>query len=207
MQLLQSCLTSQSHGHWTEFVGRLQPGIAGAILRTFSRYASGGRPARDQVDDLVQQTYLRLCDYDYRVLRKLESQDEPSLLAYVRTVAINLTIDHLRGNSRVFEPLDPSMRREDGNPTEHFALIDTINRHLAVCAGVDAMRSRRIFWLYYRSGLTSKAISEIAGLGLGQKGVESLLLRLARCVRRAIAEGIRGSKPFHTGGRSIGAAT
>jgi hypothetical protein len=34
--------------------------------------------------------------------------------------------------------------------------------------------------------------------------VEACLFRLIRCVRRALAEGIRPDRTFHTGGSSIG---
>jgi RNA polymerase sigma-70 factor, ECF subfamily len=206
MLLLRSCIEAQSQDDWVEFVRRLQPVIAAAILRTFARYQAGRRPARDVVDDLVQQTYIRLCAGDYRALRNFLFGDEAGLMAYTRTVASNLTIDYLRSGLREFEPVDPNMEG-GGQPAEQFVLVDAIETHLAECSGPDAVRNRHVFWLYYRRGLTSKAISQIASVGLSQKGVESLLLRLARCVRRAMAEGIRGSKTFRAEGGPVGQAT
>src|SRR5437667_159549 len=52
----------------------------------------------------------------------------------------------------------------------------------------DLPRSRLIFWLYYRSGLSASAIASIPNIGLTTKGVESALLRLTRLVRIAFTE-------------------
>jgi DNA-directed RNA polymerase specialized sigma24 family protein len=42
------------------------------------------------------------------------------------------------------------------------------------------------FWLYYRSGLSAKEISTIPDMHLTVKGVESLLLRAIRLLRREL---------------------
>jgi hypothetical protein len=47
-------------------------------------------------------------------------------------------------------------------------------------------RDATIFCLYYRHGLTAKAISRLPTIGLSVKGVESTLLRLTRMVRRKL---------------------
>ena len=127
-------------------------------------------------------------------------------LAYVRTIATNLVIDNLRGKKVIFEELDPSLRDPQPGVRPELELTDTIDRHIEVCSGTNARRDRRIFWLYYRSGLTSKAIAALPQIGLQQKGVESLLLRLCRCIRRAMAEGIPRPNSFQEGESSIGNA-
>jgi RNA polymerase sigma-70 factor, ECF subfamily len=40
-----------------------------------------------------------------------------------------------------------------------------------------------IFWLYYRDGLTARAIAQLPGIRLSVKGVESTIHRLTRRVR------------------------
>jgi RNA polymerase sigma-70 factor, ECF subfamily len=205
MDLLRATLKIQAHEAWSELIRRLHPAVASSVLRTLRRFASSEAPERDLVDDLVQQTYVRLCENDYRALRHLVSQEESSLLAYVRTVAVNLTIDYLRTNRHSFEPVDTSYP-EPGRPIDHFILIDTVDRYLQRCTKTDAARDRRVFWLYYQSGLTSKAIAELADIGLSQKGIESLLERLARCVRQALATGLQRHK-LQTGGQSINAVS
>jgi hypothetical protein len=63
-------------------------------------------------------------------------------------------------------------------------LINEVRSHLEFCIeGRDKDRNRRIFWLYYRAGLSAAAISVLPGIGLSTKGVESLILRMTREVR------------------------
>ena len=176
----------------------------GNLTGRFRRY-SGRTPNRDLVDDLIQQVYIRLCANDYQVLRRMAGESEASFLAFVKTVACNLSIDYLRSNWRTFDAVEDTEPARDDRNIEQFILFDSVDRHLAECAKNDPTRSREIFWLYYCSGLTSKAIAEIRDLELTQKGVESLLLRLSRCIRRALAEGIGTPKALSGKEGSLGA--
>ena len=63
-------------------------------------------------------------------------------------------------------------------------LIGEIERCLQTLASEpNFARDYTIFWLYYRQGFTAKAISQVRGIGLSVKGVESTLLRLIRLLR------------------------
>jgi RNA polymerase sigma factor (sigma-70 family) len=203
MPLLQVCLSKQSHEHWSELVDRLQPVIAVSGSRVFARYCRF-RPEPDLVDDLTQQTFVRLWSDDCRALRKMAHQDEKAFLAYVRTVAENVTIDHLRKKTPECEPLD--LEAPDGSPPpqDRTDFHRDVDRHLTACAGKDAPRDRLVFWLYYRTGLAAQEIAALRSTKLTQKGVEALLLRLTRCIRRSIAEGIRGKNTFHREGGGNG---
>jgi hypothetical protein len=44
-----------------------------------------------------------------------------------------------------------------------------------------------IFWLYFRQGMTSREIASLPGVGLGTKGVGSVIERLKRLIREQIA--------------------
>lgn len=197
--LLRSCLRAQKYEDWRELIRRLQPVIAASIVRVFLRF-TGRRPDPDVADDLVQQTYIRLFGGDYRVLRHFEDQEDGALLAYVRAVAGNLAIDCLRGGARQ-ESVDAIADRAgtDAEAMDRLVLLDTIDRRLAECSSA-VERDREVFWLHYREGLTAKAIAEIGQFDLGTKGVETLLFRLVRCLRRMLAEGIRAPGTF-TGDR------
>lgn len=204
--LLRSCLRDQKYADWTELIRRLQPVIAAAIVRIFLRF-TGRRPNFDVADDLVQQVYMRLLGGDYTVLRKFEEQEEGAFLAYVRSIAGNLAIDFLRGAKRPAESVEAiaDLGSVDAEAMDRMVLLDTIDRHLAECSNA-VERDREVFWLHYREGLTSKAIAGIGRFELGAKGVETLLLRLVRCIRRRLAEGIRASGTFSGEGGSRGAA-
>jgi RNA polymerase sigma-70 factor (ECF subfamily) len=54
-------------------------------------------------------------------------------------------------------------------------------------AGADRDRNSKIFWLYYRAGLSAAAIAALPGIGLSTKGVESLILRITRELRERMS--------------------
>lgn len=55
-----------------------------------------------------------------------------------------------------------------------------------IAAGPQLQRSRRIFWLYYRVGLTASAIAALPSIGLSTEGVESIIFRLTRLLREEL---------------------
>src|SRR5438270_390673 len=57
------------------------------------------------------------------------------------------------------------------------------------------VRDYTIFWLYYREGMTAKAIAGVPSIGLTVKGVESTLLRLTRLVRNRFDQRSGGLGP------------
>jgi RNA polymerase sigma-70 factor, ECF subfamily len=67
---------------------------------------------------------------------------------------------------------------------ERHVLLGEIERVLKEVATRD--RDRCIFWLHYRQGLSTKAISQIPSLGLSAKGVASIIRRLTDEVRRRL---------------------
>jgi RNA polymerase sigma-70 factor (ECF subfamily) len=63
-----------------------------------------------------------------------------------------------------------------------------------VASGSQGERDRRIFWLYFRSGLTASAIASLPTIGLSTKGVESTLLRLTKQVRERLTGAREGKQ-------------
>lgn len=92
-ELLQLCLESEQETLWTEFVSRSHPIVAGVIIKTIRRWI---RPEPGLVDDMVQETYLRLCRNDFRALRHFISQHENSVFGFLKVVASNTVRDHFR---------------------------------------------------------------------------------------------------------------
>jgi hypothetical protein len=65
--------------------------------------------------------------------------------------------------------------------------LQEVNAALSrVAAGPHLERDRKLFWLYYRVGLTADEIAGLPSIGLSTKGVESSLLRLTRLLRQEI---------------------
>jgi RNA polymerase sigma-70 factor (ECF subfamily) len=164
------------------------------VLRTASRL---GDSSTQTVDDLIQETYLKLCGENFRLLREFDQRHTDSFLGFVRVVAANVVRDHFksshskkRGANQVesisedFVPSAEEGAAGSSKAIERAVLIDEIGRHLDLCiSGADRDRNAMIFWLYYRAGLSAGAIAALPGLGLSTKGVESLLLRITRELR------------------------
>ena len=75
-ELLRACVDRGASQEWAEFIARFQPLIGGVISRTVVRVT--GTTNTQLVDDLSQETYLRLCRNDCRILREFRVQHEAS---------------------------------------------------------------------------------------------------------------------------------
>ena len=199
--LVKACLTTGSSGAWNEFVRRFEKLIATVALRTARRW---GEPAPQLIEDLVQETYLKLCVDDARLLRSFDSRHEGAIYGYLKIVTANLVHDHFkavrsqkRGGSVEQASADcieeaPGKSGASSTDFEREILIQEIDGCLrALSEGANAVRDRRIFWLYYRTGLSANAIAALPTIGLSTKGVESTLLRLGRQVRERLLSNTR----------------
>ncbi len=200
IQLVRECAGSRNADTWAEFIRRFQPVIAAAVLRTARLF---GEPPRQLLDDLVQDTYLKLCENDSRLLRSFQPRGEDSIFGYLKVVAANVAHDHFksalagkRGASQtesIGEPvqIDPKTQGTDTADIIHRNLqleqIDKILRQ--VTDGKDQERKCTIFWLRHRQGLTASEIAALPSIGLSTEGVESVLLRLSVMIRGYIRKG------------------
>jgi RNA polymerase sigma-70 factor (ECF subfamily) len=198
-ELVRLCSASRSPQAWEEFVRRFHRLIATVILRTASRL---GDSSKQTVDDLIQETYLKLCADEFRILRTFEQQHPDAFTGYVKVVTANVVRDHFKsahtkkrgaGNlEQIAEDFVPVAGEDSaGSPKsiERAVLIQEITRHLDICiAGPDQQRNSQIFWLHYRAGLSARAIAVIPGIGLTTKGVESIILRITRELRERMAD-------------------
>jgi len=199
-ELLQLCLESKDEAPWLEFVDRFQPQIARVIVKCVRRRTA---PQPSLIDDLVQETFLKLCANNCKPLREFTSEHENALFGFVSKVAQNVVEDYFRtswsqkrGSGRQEEGLESAavVVAHGGSSSQAYSniLIHQIAECLAECAHEEnSARDSAIFWLYYRHGLTAKAISRMPAIGLTVKGVESTLLRLTRMVRGKL-DGGRG---------------
>jgi RNA polymerase sigma-70 factor (ECF subfamily) len=194
-ELVQLCLESRDEAMWKEFVRRFQPMIAGVIVKRLLRHP-GHKEAGGVVDDLVQDTFLKICINDFKALRAFNFQHENALYAFLKVVASHVVEDYFRnlnsrkrGSGRGEESLEeiPSTLLATSDPAEtldHGIMLDEIKECLQdLATDPNFHRDHSIFWLYYHHGLTAKAIAELPGINLGVKGVESTLLRMTRLVR------------------------
>jgi RNA polymerase sigma-70 factor (ECF subfamily) len=200
-ELTRICAEGGAREAWEEFVQRFNPVIAGVVVRTARRWV---QPSRQLLDDLVQDTYLKLCADNCRLLRTFEARQPDAIYGYLKTVAANVVHDHFKaahavkrgsGNAvlqdgpeeNVMEQI-PDQKEPASVGMDREVLIQQIDQHLGhIVEAEELTRSRLIFWLYYRSGLTASAIARVPGVSLSTKGVESALLRMTRSLRTALA--------------------
>jgi RNA polymerase sigma-70 factor (ECF subfamily) len=175
--------------------------IAGVAARSALRW---GALRAELVEDLTQEVFLKLCKNRFAILRQVEGQPDEMILAFLRVTVANLVHDHFRaersakrfpsGGFLTPDALDTWLgETRTMNATEHELLLGEIDRVLTrKLAGASAGRDRRVFWFHHRHGMTAKAIASIPAIGLSEKGVESVLFRLAVLVKEELtaAKGI-----------------
>ena len=93
--LLSLCLRSRDEALWTEFIRRTQPVIAGVIVKAIRHWTN---PYPAVVDDLVQETYLKLCANDFKCLREFVCNHENALYGFLKVVASHVVHDHFRNS-------------------------------------------------------------------------------------------------------------
>lgn len=198
--------------HWEEFVRRFHRLIAKVVVHTATRF---GDCSQATADDLIQETYLRICGNKFRLLREFDQRHPGAFFGLLKIVAVSVVRDHFksvqalkRRTQQTSETSDFSnlkLEQPGGggvSSMERAVLIREIEEHLDSClTGPDRERKVRIFWLYYRVGLSAAAIAALPGIGITTKGVESLILRITRDLRARIAiSGYRDAKTARTEG-------
>ena len=186
---------------WQEFVSRVGKPISLSIMRTASLW---GEPSRSLVEDLIQVTYLKLWEDSCRLLRDFAIQHPDAILGYLTKTAANATHDYFKhGRSQSSggdkphvstSDVDPEAGKEVHGSQERIAFqvfLNEIDDHLKRrLTGPEQERDRMIFWLYFRQGMSTKEIASLPTIGLGTKGVGSVIERLKHCIREQIL-GIR----------------
>jgi RNA polymerase sigma-70 factor (ECF subfamily) len=178
--------------------------IAAAVIRTARQF---GPVSPELADDLMQDTFVRLCADDCRALRELRSVEPGAAYALAQAAAVTITLDHFRalsthkrGRGRKIVALDQSPMlqlpdRTQESRLEHSLLVQQIDRHLPDLAMEgNVERDRRIFWLYYRHGFTPKDIARVPSLGLSAKGVESAIYRLTTGLKKLFSPAAQPQK-------------
>ncbi len=201
-ELISACGEGGDAAAWEEFVCRFHDLIAGVVLRTARRW---GTDSAALVDDLIQETYLKICADRKRVLAEFSPHHPEAFYGYLKVVTANVVHDHFRSSRSQKRGLGLVEAQVDEAGVAASTIVaedihrdillrevdDALNLSLAKC---DLKRDRAIFWLYYRFGLTASAIAGLPSISLTVKGVESVIVRLTRLVREQLAErsGTRG---------------
>jgi RNA polymerase sigma factor (sigma-70 family) len=191
---------------WDEFVLRVGRPISLTIMRTASLWGEHSRPL---VEDLVQATYLKLWEDGCRLLRDFAVLHPDAILGYLKKTAANMTHDyfkHRHSQSSGGERPHVSTSEVDvegGNGADgsedriaYQVFLNEVDDHLKrSLTGPDQERDRTIFWLYFRQGMSAKEIASLPTIGLGTKGVGSVIERLKHCIREQIVGAGADSDP------------
>jgi|ERR1041385_1172888 RNA polymerase sigma-70 factor (ECF subfamily) len=191
-ELIQQCVTTYASAAWQEFIRRFQPLMAGVVARTAMRWT---KISPSLVDDLVQESYLKLCANQARGLREFQSRHEHAIYGFLKLVAYNVTMDYFkeqyaskRGKYQLTDS-DPELvlqtkgQMSTAEDQVFMREIDDLINRLAA-----NHRDKAVFLLYYRQGFSAKAIAKIPGISLTPKGVESCVHRLTVQLREHLAK-------------------
>jgi RNA polymerase sigma-70 factor (ECF subfamily) len=195
-ELILACSAGGDAAAWEEFVRRFHDLIAGVVVRTARRWDSNS-PAL--VDDLIQETYLKICADRKRLLAEFSPHHPEAFYGYLKVVTANVVHDHFRSSwsqkrghgmaeAQVDEVGIPAPTGGADHVHRDILLREVDDALNSALAESDLKRDRAIFWLYYRFGLTASAIAGLPSVSLTVKGVESVILRLTRLVREQLAE-------------------
>ncbi len=199
VELIRACAESNDGEAWEGFVARFQRPISLSIRHTACQW---GKDPRQFIDDLLQETYLKLCADKCRLLLDFAVQHpDEAVVAYIKTIAINVAHDHFKSlhsqkrgageTDQLSEDCEiPAQNRSLGGSEamEREVFLRQIDERLQNCAaGPNQERDCLIFWFFYRQGMSAKAIAALATIKLTAKGVEAVIFRLIRCVREKIA--------------------
>src|ERR1700721_3780946 len=92
-ELIRACAESNDGAAWQEFITRFQRPISLSVLRTACQW---GEIPQQVVDDLVQETYLKLCVDKCRLLLDFAMRNPEAVTGYIKTIAINVARDHFK---------------------------------------------------------------------------------------------------------------
>src|SRR5882672_3685220 len=92
-KVIAGCIEDPGGRARDEFVCRFQRPIASMIVKTLNRY---GVLQPDLIEDLIQDTYVRIFDDRSRILRQLKVIDENTIFGFVQSVAFSTVVDHFR---------------------------------------------------------------------------------------------------------------
>lgn len=192
--LVRACAGSKDREAWEEFIRRFQIVIAGVAARTARRWCD---PSRAELDDLVQDTYLKLCEDNCRLLRSFQPRQEDSIYGFLKVVATNVVHDHYkaalavkRGAGQAEAAIEPVQYEVRAPGPDSFDLVNQRSQREQVdkalrrgTPGKDQERNCSIFWLHHQQGMTASEIASIPEIGLTTGGVESVLMRLGATIR------------------------
>lgn len=187
---------------WASLIRRVDPMLRSTLAglgRSYGVYLS-----RDLLDEVIQETYVRLLQNDRRVLRGCRARSETTILSYLRRVARSTLIDWLRARRALkrgpaielsIEAMDALAGDVDGFdvPSRAASPLDSIYarelrrrfRRECLCVARPGCTARRDMWITERmvvDGWNSREAARV--VQLAPATVATVLSRMRRELRR-----------------------
>ncbi len=189
-KLVELCL-ERNEDAWVELLRRYRGLIAGVAAKTVLR---SFRPAANLIQDLVEDTFVRICANEFRALRELEWRHEGALRGLLQVTASTAAQDYLRKflspkrDIRKEESLDKPglvvpVQEKFADKVEQKILLEQLARCLkkVIHSEPDCTRDIAMFLLFYGFRVTAADLSRLYSLNV--KKVENTVARLGRLVR------------------------
>ena len=136
---------------WDRFVARYARVIFAAVHRRLTR---AGRP--EEVDDVGQEVFLRLCKSDYRLLRSYDPE-RAGLSTWLTVVATSAAIDHLRRRNPIYTDIDSL-------PEDSLIEEPRLPERMRIPPDLLSPRQALVLELLYRRDLEVADAAEIMGV-------------------------------------------
>lgn len=188
-ELVELCLQGNQDA-WAEFLRRFHRLVAGVAAKTL--------PVRlrshEAIEDMVQETWKRICNHECRVLRELEWLHEGALRGILKITASSAAKDHVRvvkSQKRDIdkeEPLELVFELPTPDDLEGRIHNRVFLEKLALCIEQKIQgenhrtRDVTMFLLFFSHRVTASDLARVYELGL--KAVENTVARLARIARQ-----------------------
>ncbi len=182
--LLERCLRDDPVA-WQALADHLRPCVVRVLARALARVD------RAAIEDLEQETWLRLLAQDRAQLRQAAAMSVAAVERLATTIALNLVRDHCRKIAvRKAIPVDtlvPLFARESPGPESLVTRAERLARSRPtaedLAGSTDPQRDLLIWTAYYEDGATPREIAALE-LGISLKGIESVIHRLTQKVRK-----------------------
>jgi len=137
---LVTALVGGGRGAWNRFVARFSGVVFAAVQR---RLIPAGR--LDEVEDVVQEVFLRLCKANYRLLKSYDPA-RAKLSTWLTVVATSAAIDHLRRHKMAKVAIDDA-------PEAALAVEDPAFENIKIPEGLLSGRQALVLELLYKRDL------------------------------------------------------
>ncbi len=186
--LVELCL-ERNEDAWLELMRRYHLLIVKVASRIIRRWF---QPTPSLLDDLFEEVLVKICANEFRALRELEWRHEGTLRGLLQVVASTVAQDYLRRSLTQSRSLHLEQQLEEfvhdrevkgpHSAVEHKILLRQLASRLAqLIPEPNRTRDIAMFLLYFGYRVTAAELARL--YHLGNKTVESKLLRLSRLAR------------------------